>query len=66
MSRRIIRQIVPQGVMKHVDVPVVDPDECELRLRDTKLSQFFQLDRRSFLCAGGEAHKDACTVSFNY
>ncbi|XP_059488327.1 phenoloxidase-activating factor 2-like [Neocloeon triangulifer] len=50
-----------QEIMKHVDVPVVASDECEKRLRDTKLSQYFQLDRRSFLCAGGEPEKDACT-----
>ncbi|CAB3362924.1 Hypothetical predicted protein [Cloeon dipterum] len=50
-----------QEVMKHVDVPVIDPDECETRLRDTKLSQHFQLDKQSFLCAGGEPQKDACT-----
>jgi hypothetical protein len=52
-----------QRVLKHIDVPVVPADECEIRLRDTKLGQYFQLDRRSFICAGGEPQKDACTVS---
>jgi len=50
-----------QYILKKVDVPVLDSNECEARLRQTRLTQNFQLSRSSFICAGGEEGKDACT-----
>ncbi|XP_069952106.1 phenoloxidase-activating factor 2 isoform X1 [Cherax quadricarinatus] len=50
-----------QRILKEVDVPMVDPIVCQHRLRNTRLGQDFLLDRRSFVCAGGIAGKDACT-----
>ncbi|KAK2580604.1 hypothetical protein KPH14_007722 [Odynerus spinipes] len=50
-----------QSILKEVDVPVIGQDACETALRGTRLGQAFQLDRTSFMCAGGETGKDACT-----
>ncbi|KAK0087501.1 hypothetical protein PV325_000837 [Microctonus aethiopoides] len=50
-----------QRVLKEVDVPIVDQNTCETRLRATRLGQYFILDRNSFMCAGGETGKDSCT-----
>ncbi|XP_017886309.1 phenoloxidase-activating factor 2 [Ceratina calcarata] len=50
-----------QSIMKEVDVPIVDQTVCENDLRTTRLGQSFVLNRNSFLCAGGEQNKDACT-----
>lgn len=50
-----------QAVQKEVDVPLVDQNTCQSQLRATRLGQNFQLDFNSFVCAGGEAGKDACT-----
>ncbi|XP_015599347.1 phenoloxidase-activating factor 2 [Cephus cinctus] len=50
-----------QSIMKEVDVPILSQTTCETQLRGTRLGQFFVLDRNSFLCAGGEMGKDACT-----
>ena len=51
-----------QYILKKVDVPVLDFNDCEQRLRSTRLGPFFQLSRSSFICAGGEQGKDACSV----
>ncbi|XP_011298931.1 serine protease 42 [Fopius arisanus] len=51
-----------QPLLKEVDVPIVDQGSCETRLRGTRLGSFFALDRASFICAGGEQGKDACTI----
>ncbi|XP_043265903.1 phenoloxidase-activating factor 2-like [Colletes gigas] len=50
-----------QSTMKEVDVPIVDDATCEAALRRTRLGQSFSLSKGSFLCAGGEPGKDACT-----
>merc|ERR1712071_261951 len=50
-----------QYILKKVNVPIVDSNDCEKRLRQTKLTRFFQLSRTSFICAGGIAGQDACT-----
>lgn len=50
-----------QNILKQVDVSVVSLADCQTALRKTRLSGFFNLDS-SFMCAGGEAGKDACTV----
>lgn len=52
-----------QSILKEVDVPILDNTDCENRLKQTRLGAAFVLHRSSFMCAGGEAGKDACTVS---
>ncbi|KAG8201921.1 hypothetical protein JTE90_027398 [Oedothorax gibbosus] len=49
-----------QNVLKEVDVPVVSRALCNAELRSTNLGPNFVL-HNGFLCAGGEAGKDACT-----
>nr|CAD7200551.1 unnamed protein product [Timema douglasi] len=55
----------PQGqyqfIQKQVDVQVLSPGDCQQRLQGTRLGQYFSFDQNSFLCAGGEQGKDACT-----
>ena len=51
-----------QVILKEVWMNVVEPATCQDLLRKTKLGRFFQLDRDSFLCAGGEVDVDMCTV----
>lgn len=41
-------------IMKEVDLPIMDSNDCEQRFRGTRLGKYFQLNRHSFLCAGGE------------
>lgn len=53
-----------QSVQKAVDVNVLSASECEKQLRLSRLGRHFTLDSHSFLCAGGDSDKDACTVSF--
>jgi len=48
-----------QVVLKEIDLPVVGHDDCEARLRTTRLGKRFNLDD-SFICAGGEGYKDTC------
>ncbi|KAJ8683444.1 hypothetical protein QAD02_019236 [Eretmocerus hayati] len=48
-------------ILREVDVPIVDADDCESSLRKTRLGRMFELNRESFICAGGEWGKDACT-----
>merc|ERR550519_1556737 len=48
-----------QVVLKEVSLPVVPRDQCVDWLRATRLGKRFKLDQ-SFMCAGGEAGKDAC------
>ena len=52
-----------QTVMKEIWIDVIDPDTCQDALRKTRLGKFFELDKESFICAGGESDKDMCTVS---
>lgn len=49
-----------QSIIKEVEVKVVTSAECQTSLRTTKLGNLFLLDTKSFMCAGGEAGKDAC------
>jgi len=48
-----------QVVLKEVSLPIVPRDQCVTWLRETRLGRRFKLDK-SFICAGGEAGKDAC------
>nr|XP_040222106.2 phenoloxidase-activating factor 2-like [Anopheles coluzzii] len=50
-----------QSIPKEVDVPIVNSANCQTALRTTRLGGNFVLDTTSFLCAGGELGKDACT-----
>lgn len=51
-----------QNIIKEVEVPVLSGADCQTKLRNTRLGSSFTLDTNSFICAGGEAGKDACTV----
>lgn len=53
----------PQAVQREVDVPLIPNAVCQTALRKTRLGASFVLNKSSFICAGGEAGKDACTVS---
>merc|ERR1712115_634957 len=48
-----------QVVLKEIDLPVVRHDQCEAKLRTTRLGRRFRLDD-SFICAGGQDGKDTC------
>merc|ERR1711872_1002923 len=48
-----------QVVLKEIDLPVVGHNQCEAKLRTTRLGRRFQLDD-SFICAGGQDGKDTC------
>ncbi|CAG4978642.1 unnamed protein product [Parnassius apollo] len=50
-----------QQIMKKVDVPIVAPATCQSQLQAARLGPNYVLDTTSFICAGGEANKDACT-----
>lgn len=50
-----------QVILKKIQLPIVAPKKCEEALQTTRLGKFFKLDK-SFICAGGERGKDACTV----
>lgn len=45
--------------LKWLSLPIVPRNKCLTSLRKTRLGKFFRL-HRSFLCAGGEPHKDTC------
>lgn len=53
-----------QTIQKQVDVPILPPAQCQAALAATRLGFQFQYDQASFICAGGEIGRDACTVSY--
>lgn len=50
-----------QTILKEVSLPLVEHFTCQNQLRNTRLGPNFLLDPLSFICAGGELNKDACT-----
>ncbi|KAL9895355.1 inactive CLIP domain-containing serine protease A3-like isoform 1-T1 [Glossina fuscipes fuscipes] len=50
-----------QSIQREVQVPVLSNDNCQTALRKTRLGSRFILNNLSFICAGGEVGKDACT-----
>lgn len=54
---------VYQTIQKEVDVPILDASRCQSALAATRLGSAYVFDATSFICAGGEPGKDACTVS---
>merc|ERR1711923_521795 len=48
-----------QVVLKEIEIPTVDSNTCQDKLRSTRLGQRFRLDP-SFMCAGGVPGKDTC------
>ncbi|CAB4065917.1 Phenoloxidase-activating factor 2 [Lepeophtheirus salmonis] len=48
-----------QVIMKQVQMDMVNSNECENKLRRTRLGEDFELDE-SFVCAGGEKDRDTC------
>ncbi|XP_037875936.1 phenoloxidase-activating factor 2 [Bombyx mori] len=49
-----------RGIMKKIEVPVVENQVCQRELRKTRLGRLFQL-HESFMCAGGQRGRDPCT-----
>ncbi|XP_023324690.1 ovochymase-1 isoform X2 [Eurytemora carolleeae] len=49
-----------QAILQEVDVNIVDPLVCETALRHAGLGTRFKM-HHGWLCAGGEAGKDACS-----
>merc|ERR1712051_606119 len=47
-------------VLKQVRLGMLDFESCEEKLRETRLTRFFELDH-SFTCAGGNKGVDLCT-----
>jgi kallikrein len=50
-----------QVILKKIELPIVPNRQCEASLRETRLGPLFELDE-SFICAGGIAGRDTCTV----
>ncbi|GLH00386.1 LOW QUALITY PROTEIN: Phenoloxidase-activating factor 2, partial [Gryllus bimaculatus] len=48
-------------LLRRVELPVVPRDECQERLRTTRLGVFYHL-HDSFMCAGAENGKDTCKI----
>ncbi|XP_055372216.1 phenoloxidase-activating factor 2-like [Condylostylus longicornis] len=48
-----------QVILKKIELPFVPRDQCQERLRESRVGKLFQL-HESFVCAGGELGKDAC------
>jgi len=48
-----------QVVLKELEIPTVDRESCQTKLRQTRLGARFRLDP-SFMCAGGVAGEDTC------
>lgn len=57
-SARIFKDFYPH-IMKKVSIFQIPRDMCLESLRQTRLSQYFEL-HSSFICAGGEKGKDTC------
>ncbi|XP_051172507.1 phenoloxidase-activating factor 2-like [Leptopilina boulardi] len=50
-----------EHVLKQVSLNIISQDECEKKLKKTRLGEEFMLNKNSFICAGGEQGKDSCT-----
>lgn len=48
-----------EHVLKRINLPLVEREECQAKLRNTRLEARFRL-RPSFICAGGDPGKDTC------
>ncbi|XP_017066274.1 phenoloxidase-activating factor 2 [Drosophila eugracilis] len=48
-----------EEVLKRLNLPLVEHEECQAKLRNTRLESRFRL-RPSFICAGGDPDKDTC------
>ncbi|KAL1116034.1 hypothetical protein AAG570_005529 [Ranatra chinensis] len=49
-----------QTTLRQVGLPMVNKEECQARLRTTRLGKYFKL-HESFVCAGGIPEEDTCT-----
>ncbi|EEZ99307.1 phenoloxidase-activating factor 2 [Tribolium castaneum] len=54
------KDAVFQNILKKIQLPVVAHEQCQDAFRKTRLGKYFILNE-SFVCAGGEEGKDACT-----
>lgn len=53
---------VYQTIQKEVDVQVLSAVQCQQSLASTRLGPGYVFNSNSFMCAGGQPGKDACTV----
>ncbi|XP_055385061.1 transmembrane protease serine 9-like [Condylostylus longicornis] len=49
------------SVQRHIQVGTKPPSVCQDQFRKTKLGRTFIFNSNSFICAGGESGRDACT-----
>lgn len=49
-----------QVILKLISLPIIPHEECQDKLRQTRLGRHFLL-HESFICAGGEKGEDVCT-----
>lgn len=48
-----------KSTLEKIHLPIVASEECEYMFRNTRLGQYYRLDR-SLICAGGHAGQDTC------
>lgn len=53
-----------QHILKKIELPIVPIPQCQALFRQTALGKTYII-HESFICAGGEKGKDACTVSID-
>ncbi|XP_032590920.1 phenoloxidase-activating factor 2 [Drosophila grimshawi] len=56
---RNLKSIRNEHLLKRIELPLVNKDECQALLRVTRLRERFRL-RPSFICAGGVKGQDTC------
>jgi len=54
-----------RNILKEVDMQVIDGNICQDALRRNVGDPQFILDKRAFMCAGGEAGKGLCRVNLS-
>lgn len=52
-------------ILKKLNIPLVDHNECQRKLRTTRLNKYFKL-HDSFICGSGIAGLDTCSVVFYF
>lgn len=48
-----------ESIMKHIELPIVERQQCQEKLRTTRVGSRYRL-HNSFICAGGEGGVDMC------
>ncbi|KAH8251337.1 hypothetical protein KR032_008450, partial [Drosophila birchii] len=58
-GRSSYSEVRNSGILKKIELPMVNSSTCQRQLRRTVMGPTFTLDP-SLICAGGEPNKDAC------